>query len=148
MSTGFSPSVSASGASISWVNGRRLRVHGVILALCLWSVYGWNITAPGLSDRNRICSAVPAADFHRLRATGSSSLQHSPGYMVGRKRAGIRPLLLRAVAGVPTAAKRALDCAAAGDRVSRLFPLDGMGTDVGDCAGVLHGCVFLFAQWK
>ena len=46
-------SASVAGSSVvGWITGQRLRVHGIILALCLWSVYGWNVAAPGMLDRN------------------------------------------------------------------------------------------------
>jgi len=50
-STSDSMSGSTSGFA-SWINRRRLRVHGTVLALCLWSVYAWNVSISGLLDRN------------------------------------------------------------------------------------------------
>ncbi len=56
-----------------WFNGRRLRAHGIILAVCLWSVYGWNVAKPGLRDRN---GNVKGADFSHLYTLGSVALAH------------------------------------------------------------------------
>ena len=57
----------------SWINGRRLRAHGMILALCLWSVYVWNVAAPGLLDRN---GNLKGTDFSHLYTLGSVGLAH------------------------------------------------------------------------
>src|SRR5208282_4928214 len=57
----------------SWINGRRLRVHGAILALCLWSVYGWDVATPGLGDRN---GNLKGTDFSHLYTLGSLALAH------------------------------------------------------------------------
>jgi hypothetical protein len=57
----------------SWVTAKRLRAHGIVLALCLWSVYVWNISAPGLKDRGGV---IKGADFIHLYTLGSVSLEH------------------------------------------------------------------------
>jgi hypothetical protein len=44
----------------SWLTARRLRVHGVILAVCLWVSCGWIFCSPGLIGRNGV---VKGADF-------------------------------------------------------------------------------------
>lgn len=59
--------------STSWINRRRLRAHGTILALCLWSAYGWNVATPGLRDRN---GNVKGTDFSHLYTLGSVGLAH------------------------------------------------------------------------
>src|ERR1035438_4784283 len=59
--------------SASWINGRRLRVHGTILALCLWSVYGWNVATPGMRDRN---GNLKGTDFSQWYTLGSVGLAH------------------------------------------------------------------------
>jgi hypothetical protein len=53
-----------------------LRAHGIILALCLWSVYVWNISTPGLKDRGGI---IKGADFIHLYTLGSVALEHKAG---------------------------------------------------------------------
>src|SRR5450755_2417120 len=67
-----STSDSTSG-SMSWITGRRLRIHGTILALCLWSVYGWNAATLGLRDRN---GNLKGTDFSHLYTLGSVGLAH------------------------------------------------------------------------
>jgi len=57
----------------SWIAGRRLRVHGTILALCLWSVYAWIVATPGLRDRN---GNLKGTDFSHLYTLGSVGLEH------------------------------------------------------------------------
>ncbi len=52
----------------SWITARRVRAHGFILALCLWSVYLWNISTPGLVDR---AGNLKGADFLHLYTLGS-----------------------------------------------------------------------------
>jgi hypothetical protein len=59
--------------SNGWITGRRLRAHGMILALCLWSVYGWIIATPGLRDRN---GNLKGTDFSHLYTLGSVALAH------------------------------------------------------------------------
>lgn len=59
--------------SAGWITGRRLRAHGTILAICLWSVYGWIIATPGLRDRN---GNLKGTDFSHLYTLGSVALTH------------------------------------------------------------------------
>src|SRR5580658_9595007 len=62
-----------SSSSIHWINSRRLRAHGAILALCLWSLYLWTIATPGLRDRN---GNLKGTDFLHLYTLGSLALAH------------------------------------------------------------------------
>ncbi|MCU1300050.1 MAG: hypothetical protein JWQ87_334 [Candidatus Sulfotelmatobacter sp.] len=57
----------------SWLTPRRLRAHGVILALCLWSVYLWNVATPGLRDR---AGNIKGTDFLHFYTLGSLALAH------------------------------------------------------------------------
>jgi alpha-1,2-mannosyltransferase len=57
----------------SWLNAKRLRAHGTILALCLWSVYVWNIATPGLRDRG---GNLKGTDFLHLYTLGSLAASH------------------------------------------------------------------------
>jgi hypothetical protein len=57
----------------SWITARRLRAHGLILALCLWSVYAWNIAAPGLLDR---AGNLKGTDFLHFYTLGTIALSH------------------------------------------------------------------------
>src|SRR5438445_139026 len=60
----------------AWLTSRRLRVHGLILAICLWSTYAWILSSPGLLDRNRI---VKGADFLHSRLPGIALAALFPG---------------------------------------------------------------------
>ncbi len=57
----------------SWLTARRLRGHGFILALSLWSIYVWNISTPGLLDR---VGNLKGTDFVHLYTLGSIALEH------------------------------------------------------------------------
>ena len=65
--------ISASRISSFWITPRRLRAHGFILALCLWSVYLWNISTPGLIDR---AGNLKGTDFLHFYTLGSIALTH------------------------------------------------------------------------
>jgi alpha-1,2-mannosyltransferase len=55
------------------LTARRLRAHGLILALCLWSVYIWNMATPGLFDR---AGNFKGTDFLHFYTLGSLALAH------------------------------------------------------------------------
>jgi alpha-1,2-mannosyltransferase len=57
----------------SFLTARRVRAQGVILALCLWSVYAWNVAAPGLIDR---AGNLKGTDFLHFYTLGSLALAH------------------------------------------------------------------------
>jgi hypothetical protein len=57
----------------TWLTSRRLRTHGLILALCLWSVYLWNASSPGLRDRT---GNLKGTDFLHLYTLGSLAVAH------------------------------------------------------------------------
>ncbi len=57
----------------SFLTIRRLRAHGLILALCLWSVYIWNMATPGLFDR---AGNFKGTDFLHFYTLGSLALAH------------------------------------------------------------------------
>jgi len=57
----------------SWLTAKRLRAHGCILALGLWSIYVWNISTPGLLDRG---GNLKGTDFLHLYTLGSIALEH------------------------------------------------------------------------
>ena len=57
----------------TWLTAERLRAQGIVLALCLWSVYLWNIAAPGLLDR---AGNLKGADFLHFYTLGSLALAH------------------------------------------------------------------------
>ena len=53
------------------MTAKRLRAHGLILAACLWSVYFWNMAAPGLRDR---AGNLKGTDFLHFYTLGSLAL--------------------------------------------------------------------------
>src|ERR1700681_1582209 len=57
----------------SRLTAKRLRAHGFILALALWSVYSWNLATPGLRDRN---GNLKGTDFLHLYTLGSLAIAH------------------------------------------------------------------------
>jgi hypothetical protein len=57
----------------TWLTSRRLRGHGLLLALALWSVYGWNLATPGLRDRH---GNLKGTDFLHLYTLGSLAAAH------------------------------------------------------------------------
>src|SRR5580704_6043893 len=77
----------------SWLTPKRLRAHGLILTLCLWSVYIWNISAPGLLDRagnlkgtdflhfytlGWLALANSGADVYNMQAQAALAAEHIP----------------------------------------------------------------------
>ena len=59
--------------SATWLTSRRLRAHGTILAVCLWSLYVWTVATPGLRDRN---GNLKGTDFLHLYTLGSLAAAH------------------------------------------------------------------------
>jgi hypothetical protein len=59
--------------SPQFFTAKRLRAHGLILALCLWSVYLWNMATPGLLDR---AGNLKGTDFLHFYTLGSLALAH------------------------------------------------------------------------
>ena len=64
----------------SWITAKRLRAHGLILALCLWSVYVWNVATPGLRDR---AGNLKGTDFLHFYTLGSLALAHRGADLYG-----------------------------------------------------------------
>jgi hypothetical protein len=58
----------------SWLTAKRLRAHGLILAVCLWSAYIWTMATPGLRDR---AGNLKGTDFLHFYTLGSLALAHS-----------------------------------------------------------------------
>ncbi|HME37026.1 MAG TPA: glycosyltransferase family 87 protein [Candidatus Sulfotelmatobacter sp.] len=86
-----------------WLTLKRLRAHGAIVALCLWSLYLWTVATPGLRDRNgnlkgtdflhfytlgSLASAHRGADLYDINAEAALAAQRVP------EAAGIRYLPL------------------------------------------------------
>jgi len=57
--------------STGWFNRRRLRVHGLLLAVCLWTVFAYNYSTPGRIDRNGL---IKGADFLHFYTLGKLAL--------------------------------------------------------------------------
>jgi hypothetical protein len=57
----------------SWLSAKRLRAQGLVLALCSWSIYVWDISGPGLRDRYGL---LKGTDFVHLYTLGSLALTH------------------------------------------------------------------------
>jgi hypothetical protein len=57
----------------AWLTPNRLRAHGLLLALSLWSVYIWNMATPGLLDR---AGNLKGTDFLHFYTLGSLALAH------------------------------------------------------------------------
>ncbi|HET9407651.1 MAG TPA: glycosyltransferase family 87 protein [Candidatus Sulfotelmatobacter sp.] len=56
-----------------WLTAKRLRAHGLIVGLVVWSIYVWNITAPGWRDRG---GSLKGGDFAHLYVLGKIALEH------------------------------------------------------------------------
>ena len=52
--------------SASWLTSRRLRAHGLIVGVALWSIYLWAIATPGLRDRNGNLKGTDFLHFYTL----------------------------------------------------------------------------------
>lgn len=59
--------------SDTWLTEKRLRAHGLILAVVLWSVYAWMVATPGLRDRN---GNLKGTDFLHFYTLGTLARQH------------------------------------------------------------------------
>ena len=57
----------------SGLTERRLRVHGLLLGACLWSIYAFDIATPGLLDRNGL---VKGTDFVHFYVLGTLAREH------------------------------------------------------------------------
>src|SRR5450432_1441244 len=55
-----------------WFTARRIHIHGLILAVCLWTVYAVDMSTPGLLDRDGL---VKGTDFLHFYTLGSLELQ-------------------------------------------------------------------------
>jgi hypothetical protein len=62
-----------SAKAAAWLTPNRLRAHGLLLALSLWSVYFWNMSTPGLLDR---AGNLKGTDFLHFYTLGSLALAH------------------------------------------------------------------------
>ncbi len=56
----------------SWLTAGRVRIHGLLLAVCLWTVYAVDMSTPGLLDRNGL---VKGTDFLHFYTLGNLALR-------------------------------------------------------------------------
>ncbi len=49
-----------------WLTAKRIRIHGLLLAVCLWTIYAVDISAPGLLDRNGLVKGTDFMHFYTL----------------------------------------------------------------------------------
>ena len=56
----------------SWLTARRLRAHGLLLALTLWSLYIWTLATPGSRDRT---GNLKGTDFLHFYTLGSLAIE-------------------------------------------------------------------------
>ena len=52
--------------SASWLTAKRIRIHGLLLAVCLWTVYAVDMSTPGLLDRNGLVKGTDFLHFYTL----------------------------------------------------------------------------------
>ena len=58
--------------SASWLTAKRIRIHGLLLAVCLWTIYAVDMSTPGLIDRNGL---VKGTDFLHFYTLGNLALR-------------------------------------------------------------------------
>jgi alpha-1,2-mannosyltransferase len=56
----------------SWLTEQRLRSHGLLLAVTVWSLYVWTLATPGLRDRN---GNLKGTDFLHFYTLGSLAIE-------------------------------------------------------------------------
>ena len=59
--------------SATWLTGRRLRAHGLLVAVALWSVYVWTLATPTLRDRY---GNLKGTDFLHFYTLGCLANEH------------------------------------------------------------------------
>src|SRR2546426_282261 len=85
--------------SAAWLTSRRLSAHGLVLALCLWSFYVWNMATPGLRDRS---GNLKGTDFLHFYALGSLALDHNGADLYDMNaQAQLTSQRVPAAAGIP-----------------------------------------------
>ena len=55
------------------LTARRVRAHGIVLAVVIWTIYLWTLTTPTLRDRNGL---LKGTDFLHFYTLGSLALKH------------------------------------------------------------------------
>lgn len=85
--------------SASWLTAKRIRIHGLLLASCLWTIYAVDMSASGLIDRNGL---VKGTDFLHFYTLGKLALRGRGDLLYDmRAQAGLtREFVARAPDGV------------------------------------------------
>ena len=60
----------------TWLTARRLRAHGILLGVTIWSIYLWVLATPGWRDRN---GNLKGTDFLHLYTLGTVAVEHRGG---------------------------------------------------------------------
>lgn len=55
-----------------WLTAKRLRAHGVLLGVALWSIYLWTVATPTLRDRNGNLKGTDFLHFYTLGALANA----------------------------------------------------------------------------
>jgi arabinofuranan 3-O-arabinosyltransferase len=84
--------------SSGWLTARRVRVHGVLLALGIWSIFAWNFATPGLRDRHGL---LKGTDFLHFYSIGSLALHRQGAELYDmRAQAALASKLVPEAAGI------------------------------------------------
>ena len=59
-----------------WLTAKRLRAHGLLLGVTLWSIYVWVLATPGWRDRN---GNLKGTDFLHFYILGMLAVEHRAG---------------------------------------------------------------------
>jgi len=59
-----------------WLTAKRLRAHGLLLVVTLWSIYVWVLATPGWRDRN---GNLKGTDFLHFYTLGMLAVEHRGG---------------------------------------------------------------------
>jgi hypothetical protein len=58
----------------SWLTARRIRIHGLLLAVCLWTVFGSDVATSGIRDRAGLMKGADFLHFYTLGTLANSGL--------------------------------------------------------------------------
>lgn len=57
----------------TWLTAKRVRAHALIIAVCLWTLFVWNLATPGLRDRG---GNLKGTDFLHFYTLGIIAAEH------------------------------------------------------------------------
>jgi len=90
--------MAAAGSLAAWITIGRIRAHAIILALCLWGLYAWNMATPGLRDR---AGNLKGTDFLHFYTLGSLAVAHRGADLYNMQaQAGLAAQRVPAAAGI------------------------------------------------